>query len=145
MKRLDYTPAGLDAGHFTAPVVESLERRNILDVFGYRRTARTKNTFKKNTLFTVNYSKERDSCYCLNEQELIYKTISRDAYREHHSDPKECAFYPIRDNCTQSKNMKKFITRHIYANAVDRANQMRLYPYGKKTDRQRREDSLQNA
>ena len=35
--------------------------------------------------------------------------------------------------------MKKVITRHIYTDAVDRANQMRLSPYGKKTYRRRSE------
>ncbi len=145
VKRLDYTleqfnlnpiAVGLDAGYFTAPVAESLERRNILGVFGYRRPSRTKNAFKKKHFI---YSKERDSYRCPNGQELIYKTTSRDAYREYHSDPKECAFCPMRDDCTQSKNMKKVITRHIYADAVDRANQMRLSPYGKRTYRRRSE------
>lgn len=145
VKRLDYTleqfnlnpiAVGLDAGYFTAPVAESLERRNILGVFGYRRPSRTKNTFKKKHFI---YSKERDSYRCPNGQELIYKTTSRDAYREYHSDPKECAFCAMRDDCTQSKNMKKVITRHIYADAVDRANQMRLSSYGKKTYRRRSE------
>lgn len=145
VKRLDYTleqfnlnpiAVGLDAGYFTAPVAESLERRNILGVFGYRRPSRTKNAFKKKHFI---YNEERDSYRCPNGQELIYKTTSRDAYREYHSDPKECALCPMRDDCTQSKNMKKVITRHIYTDAVDRANQMRLSPYGKKTYRRRSE------
>ena len=90
---------GLNSGYFTAPVVESLERRNILGVFGYRRPSRTKDTFKKKHFI------------CSKGQ----------------------------DNCTKSENMKKVITRHIYTDAVDRANQMRLSPYGKKTDRRRSE------
>ena len=35
--------------------------------------------------------------------------------------------------------MKKIITRQIYMDVVDRANQIRLYPYGKKMDRRRSE------
>ncbi|EHK9018871.1 IS1182 family transposase [Vibrio vulnificus] len=145
VQRLDYTLAtfqlnpiavGLDAGYFTAPVAESLERRGILGVFGYRRPSRTKNAFKKKH-FT--YDAQRDSYQCPNGQALFYKTTSRDAYREYHSDPKECAFCPMRDDCTQSKNMKKVITRHIYSDAVERANQMRLSSYGKKTYRRRSE------
>ena len=145
IERLDYTleqfnlnpiAVGLDAGYFTAPVTESLERRNILGVFGYRRPSRTKNTFKKKHFV---YHKESDSYQCPNGQRLIYKTASRDAYREYHSDPKQCEFCPIRNDCTQSKNMKKVITRHIYTDAVERANEMRLSPYGKKTYRRRSE------
>ncbi|RZR34085.1 transposase, partial [Vibrio vulnificus] len=103
---------------------------------GYRRPSRTKNAFKKKH-FT--YDAQRDCYQCPNGQALLYKTTSRDAYREYHSDPKECAFCPMRDDCTQSKNMKKVITRHIYNDAVERANQMRLSSYGKKTYRRRSE------
>lgn len=35
--------------------------------------------------------------------------------------------------------MKKVLTRHIYTDAVERANEMRLSPYGKKTYRRRSE------
>ncbi|MGR5448141.1 IS1182 family transposase [Vibrio jasicida] len=145
VERLDYTleqfnlnpiAVGLDAGYFTAPVAESLERRSILGVFGYRRRSRTKNTFKKKHFI---YNKVTDTYRCPNGQELIYKTTSRDAYREYHSDPKECALCPLRESCTQSKNMRKVITRHIYTDAVDRANQMRLSTYGRKTYRRRSE------
>lgn len=143
--RLDYTletfklnpiAVGLDAGYFTSPVAESLERRDILGVFGYRRPSRTKNKFKKKDF---SYDKTRDTYRCPNGQELIYKTTSRDGYREYHSAPKECAFCPVRVDCTQSKNMKKVITRHIYTDALDRANKMRLSSYGKKTYRRRSE------
>jgi len=145
IRRLDHTleqfnlnpiAIGLDAGYFKAPVAESLERREILGVFGYRRPSRTKNAFKKKHFI---YNKEKDSYRCPNGQGLIYKTTSRDAYREYHSEPKECAFCPMRDDCTKSKNMKKVITRHIYTEAMERANQMRLSAYGKKTYRRRSE------
>ncbi len=145
IQRLDYTLAqfnlnpiavGLDAGYFTASVAESLERRNILGVFGYRRPSRTKNTFKKKHF---KYQKESDTYRCPEGQELIYKTTSRSGYREYHSEPKQCAFCPVRDDCTQSQNMKKVVTRHIYSDAVERANQMRLSPYGRKTYRRRSE------
>jgi len=138
LEQLNLNPIaiGLDAGYFTAPVAEPLERRNILGVFGYRRPSRTKNTFKKKHFV---YHKDSDSYQCPNGQRLIYKTTSRDAYRESHSDPKQCEFCPIRNDCTQSKNMKKVITRHIYTDAVERANEMRLSPYGKKTYRRRSE------
>ncbi|BDR17950.1 hypothetical protein VspSTUT16_12960 [Vibrio sp. STUT-A16] len=38
-------------------------------------------------------------CSAIDEyQELIYNTTSRDAYREYHSDPKECVFCSMRDD-----------------------------------------------
>ncbi|MEH8029502.1 transposase, partial [Gallibacterium anatis] len=38
---------GLDAGYFTAPVAESLARRGIIGVFGYRRPTKGKNCLRK--------------------------------------------------------------------------------------------------
>ena len=145
IRRLDHTleqfnlnpiAVGIDAGYFTAPVAESLERRSILGVFGYRRPSRTKNEFKKKHFI---YNKDNDSYRCPNDQELIYKTTSRGGYREYHSDPKKCKECPLRSSCTTSQNMKKVVTRHIYTDAVDRANQMRVSTYGKKTYRRRSE------
>lgn len=145
IRRLDYTleqfnlnpiAVGIDAGYFTAPVAECLERRGILGVFGYRRPSRTKNVFKKKHFI---YQKESDSYRCPHGQELIYKTTSRGGYREYHSDPTACAECPLRQDCTSSQNMKKVVTRHIYTESVDRANQMRLSSYGKKTYRRRSE------
>lgn len=145
IKRLDYTlnqfnlnpiAVGLDAGYFTAPVAECLERREILGIFGYRRPPRTQNAIKKKHFI---YNKETDTYLCPNGQELIYKTTSREGYREYHSAPKECELCSMRNDCTQSKTMKKVITRHIYAEAVERANKIRLTPYGKRTYRRRGE------
>ncbi len=145
IRRLDHTlkqfnlnpiAVGIDAGYFTAPVAESLERRSILGVFGYRRPSRTKNKFKKKH-FT--YQKESDTYLCPQGQELIYKTTTRAGYRSYHSDPKQCTFCPVRDDCTQSENMQKVVTRHLYSEAVERANKMRLSSYGKKTYRRRSE------
>lgn len=90
--RLDYTleqfnlnpiAVGIDAGYFTAPIAECLERRSILGVFGYRRPSPTKNVFKKKHFI---YQKESYSYRCSHGQELIYKTTSRGGYREYHSD-----------------------------------------------------------
>jgi transposase len=138
LKRFKLNPiaVGLDAGYFTAPVAESLERRSILGVFGYRRPPRTKNKFRKRHF---KYQKDQDVYTCPEGQELIYKTTSRVGYREYHSDPKQCAFCPVRNDCTQSQNMKKVVTRHIYGDAIDRANELRLSRYGKKTYKRRSE------
>lgn len=150
IRRLDHTleqfnlnpiAVGIDAGYFTAPVAESLERRGILGVFGYRRPSRTKNKFKKKDF---KYQKETDTYRCPEGQELIYKTTTRAGYRSYASDPKQCAFCPVRDDCTKSENMQKVITRHLYSEAVERANQMRLSCYGKKTY-QRRSETVERS
>ena len=138
LARFDLSPiaVGLDAGYFTAPVAESLARREIIGVFGYRRPVRTKNKFKKKHF---KYNEETDSYLCLNNQELIYKTTTRQGYREYHSDPKICENCPFKTDCTQSKNNKKVIARHLYAKKMETANEVRLSDFGKKTYKRRSE------
>ena len=103
-------------------------------LFSYRRLHRTTNVFKKKH-FT--YHAQSDTYTCPNEHVLVYKTTTRQGYREYHSDPKQCQHCPIRSDCTSSQNMKKVITRHIYQQAVEQANLVRLSPYGKRTLKRR--------
>lgn len=132
--KLNPVTVGLDAGYFTAPVAYLLEERQIEGVFGYRRPVRTKNKYKKRD-FT--YNRENNTYTCPNHQLLIYATTTRQGYREYHSDPKTCIDCPLRADCTQSKNHKKVITRHVLQNSIDRANHRRLTPQGKKIYKRR--------
>ncbi|EER46193.1 transposase for IS1668 [Actinobacillus minor NM305] len=50
-QRFQFKPqvVGLDAGYFTAPIAESLARREIVGVFGYRRPTKGKNSLSLRT------------------------------------------------------------------------------------------------
>ena len=104
IRRLDHTleqfnlnpiAVGLDAGYFTAPVAESLERRGILGVFGYRRPSRTKNAFN-----TLSITKKKTA-------------VAPTGRRRRHATLTESITQtlPAMRDDTQSKNMK--LTRHI--------------------------------
>lgn len=136
LTQFNLTPiaAGLDAGYFTASVAQSLQNLGILGVFSYRRPSRTKNTFKKKHF---HHDAQTDTYHCPNEHVLVYKTTTRQGYREYHSDPKQCQQCPVRTDCTSSQQMKKVVIRHIYQEAVDQANLVRLSPYGKRTLKRR--------
>ena len=133
LKQFNLNPiaVGIDAGYFTAPVAECLERRSILGVFGYRRPSRTKNVFKKKHFI---YQEECDSYRCPYGQELIYKTTSRSGYREYHSDPKICIDCPLRKDCTSSQNRKKVTllskTAFILSRSISLSS-LRLSPFRK--------------
>ncbi len=126
--------AGIDAGYFSAPICHALEERNIAGVFGYRRPSRTKNKFKKKPF---DYDAKIDQYTCPAGKKLIYKTTSRDGYREYHSNAKECAECPLLRDCTQSQNHKKVITRHVMEVSKERANERRLTDWGKKVYKRR--------
>ncbi len=143
IKRLDYVMAkfffkpkavGLDAGYFTAPVAECLKRREITGVFGYRRPVRTKNAFKKRHFI---YDKQTDTYRCPQGETLIYRTMSREGYRSYSTSKATCRNCPKRSQCTQSKDAPKSVSRHIYSDSIDEANQVRLSDEGKRIYKRR--------
>jgi len=132
--QLNPVAVGLDAGYFIAPVCDALEQRQIAGVFGYRRPVRTKNKLKKKDF---RYEADNQGYRCPNGQLLKYKTTNRIGYQEYHSEPAQCARCPFLKDCTQSKSHQKVITRHVMQASVDRANERRLSPQGKKIYRRR--------
>lgn len=101
---------GLDAGYHTAVVAESLARREIVGVFGYRRPA---------------------------NHQLPYRTTSREGYRSYATKKSVCLNCSKRRQCTQSKTQPKVITRHIYGDSLDKAQEVRLSEQGKRIYRRR--------
>ena len=69
-----------------------------------------------------------------------YSTTNRDGYREYKSDPKICEHCPYLNQCTHSQAHVKVVTRHVWQDAVDEADENRyrydlkdLYKYRKET------------
>ena len=127
---------GLDAGYFTAPVAESLARRGIIGVFGYRRPTKGKNCLRKSAF---HYNAETDSYTCPVGQSLSYSTTTREGYHTYKSNPTYCQTCPLRSQCTQNQKAERLITRHIYQDAVDNANAVRVSRQGRKLYQRRAE------
>lgn len=80
-------------------------------------------------------------CYlCPANQVLQYHTTNRDGYREYCSDPKVCEHCPYLAKCTASKTYIKTVTRHVWAEYAERADENRYicgvrewYPYRQET------------
>lgn len=125
---------GLDAGYFTAAVCHNLEERQLVGVMGYRRPTKKKGYLAKREYI---YDKETDSYTCPEGQVLNYATTSREGYRHYKSNPKECENCPLRARCTNSKNMTKVVTRHVWQASVEKANEVRLSEWGKKQYKRR--------
>lgn len=125
---------GLDAGYFTAAVCHELEERQLIGVMGYRRPTKKKGYFAKREYL---YDANDDTYTCPQGQVLPYKTTNRQGYRHYHSDPKQCETCPVREQCTNSQNMTKVVTRHVWQASVERANEVRLSDWGKKRYKRR--------
>jgi transposase len=76
---------------------------------------------------------------CPNNQVLKYSTTNREGYREYKSNPKICQNCPHLKQCTESKNCQKVVTRHIWEDWVELAEDFRHTPEGKSTYARRKE------
>jgi len=85
------------------------------------------------------YDEYYDCMICPNDQVLKYSTTNREGYREYKSDPKICKSCPYRLQCTESKNCQKVVTRHIWEDWVERAEDFRHTPEGKASYAKRKE------
>ena len=59
---------------------------------------------------------------------LRYSTTNRDGYREYKSDPHICMNCPTRHLCTASKDCVKIVTKHIWHDYVELAEDIRHTP-----------------
>ena len=85
------------------------------------------------------YDEYYDCIICPEYQVLNYSTTNRDGYREYKSDPKVCANCPTRHLCTHSKDCVKTITRHIWADYVELAEDARHTPIYQRAYKARKE------
>ena len=101
------------------------------------RAPMTKNGFFKKYEYV--YDEYYDCILCPENQVLRYSTTNRDGYREYKSDPKICQHCPSRHNCTESKNFQKVVTRHVWADYMELAEDVRLSDEGKEVYGRRKE------
>ncbi len=138
LERFDLNPVavGLDAGYNTAMLCHLILERQIEPVMGYRRPNKGKGLLRKSAF---SYEKDSNSYLCPQGQSLQYSTTNRDGYHEYKSDPAICRNCPLLKQCTRSKNQTKVLTRHVFEQAKEAANQTRLSAWGKKIYQRRKE------
>jgi len=102
-----------------------------------RKAPMTKKGFFKKYEYV--YDEYYDCILCPENQILRYSTTNRDGYREYKSDPKICQSCPSRHKCTENKNFQKVVTRHVWADYMELAEDVRLSPTGKDVYQRRKE------
>lgn len=127
----------LDAGYKTPAICRSIILNDQSPILPYKRPMTKKGYFKK---YEYIYDELYDFYICPNEETLYYTTTNREGYREYASDPKVCVNCPHLKQCTSSKNHKKIITRHVWQDYVEIAENIRytndwkvIYPKRKET------------
>lgn len=134
---LDVRAVGLDAGYATAGIAQGLGERAILGVTGYSRPTPPKPGMMSKKDFL--YERDRDGYRCPQGQLLAYATTDRSGYRHYHSDPTICRSCPLLASCTTNAKAKRTITRHVWADARERADSYRLTDWGKALYKRRKE------
>lgn len=127
---------GLDAGYFTANICKGLVERDVYGVIGYSRPTHRDGYLRKNDFV---YDEYYDCYICPCDQILKYRTTTRDGYREYASEAKVCRDCALRGQCTQSANMIKVVTRHIWQNHKEEINEHRYEEHGKAIYARRKE------
>ena len=127
---------GVDAGYAAAAITQGLEDRSIYGVIGYRTPTHRDGYFYKRD---YKYDQKVDVYICPNGQLLPYRTTNREGYRQYHSDPQQCKNCPVRQQCTQSSNATKVVTRHVWEASRERMEQHRLSRVGKRIYKRRKE------
>lgn len=128
---------GLDAGYATAGIAKGLEDRRILGVTGYRNPTPPKPGMMRKSKFI--FEAEADGYRCPQGQVLAYATTDRHGYRHYRSDPAICRTCPLLASCTTNAKAIRTITRHVWAEARERADAHRLTPWGKAIYKRRKE------
>ena len=79
------------------------------------------------------YDEYYDCVLCPQYKVLEYATTNRDGYREYKSKGYICKDCPVRKQCTQNKQCVKTVTRHIWHDYLEQAEDIRHSPLGKAT------------
>ena len=127
----------LDSGYKTPAVCKAVIDNNQKIFTPYKRPMTKEGYLKKNEYA---YD-ERNDCYvCPMGVVLFYNTTDRKGYKLYKSRGSDCESCPLKDRCTKSKNCVKVITRHVWAEYSEKADEYRYtqewkeeYPKRKET------------
>lgn len=120
IKKLSPEMIVADAGYKTPAIARMLLEDGIEPLFPYKRPMTKAGFFKKQEYV---YDEHHDCYICPQNKVLTYRTTNRDGYREYKSN--NCEGCPCIDQCTQSKEHVKLITRHIWEDYIEKSEDIR--------------------
>lgn len=128
-----------DAAYKTPAIAKLLIDDNVTPVFPYKRPMTKEGFFKK---YDYVYDEYYDCYICPNHKILKYSTTNRDGLREYKSCAFDCANCPYRHQCTESTNMVKVVTRHVWENYIEICEDIR-HTDGSKELYDRRKETIE--
>lgn len=128
-----------DAGYKTPAIAHLLLEDGIAPLFPYKRPMTKDGFFKK---YEYVYDEYHDCYICPENKILSYSTTNRDGYREYKSKTYQCEGCPSRHQCTESRDCIKVVTRHVWEDYMERAEDIR-YGIGNKAIYSLRKETIE--
>jgi len=113
----------MDAGYKTPHIVRSLLKDGVIPLLPRTNPKTGKGFFRK---YEYAYDEYYDCYICPNNLPLAYSTTNREGYKEYKSKSYHCLQCPYRARCTRSSNATKVVTRHVWQDYMDMAEDFRL-------------------
>ena len=120
--------AALDAGYKTPWIMKQIFDSGRMVTTPYKRPMTKDGFFRK---YEYVYDEYHDCILCPENQILKYSTTNREGYREYKSNPRICVDCPSKLTCTESKACQKVVTRHVWEDYMELAEDVRHSPGGK--------------
>lgn len=111
-----------DAAYKTPAITKFLFENDIKPALPYTRPKTKEGLMRKHEYV---YDEYYDCYLCPQGQTLSYATTTKEGKRQYKSDPTQCAKCPLLTQCTSSKDHRKIIERHIWAEYVEEADHLR--------------------
>ena len=126
----------MDAGYKTPWICKKVFDDKRIPVLPYKRPMGKTGFFRP---YSYIFDEYYDCVLCPENHVLSYATTNRDGYREFKSKGYQCANCPSIENCTESIKHEKLVTKHIWEEYIERAEDVRHTPkykelYGKRKE-----------
>ena len=120
----NFSPAMIiaDAGYRTPAIVRELLEDGVRPLFPYKRPMTKEGFFRK---YEYVYDEYYDCYICPENHILSYHTTNRDGYREYKSCGETCAGCPNLHRCTESREHIKVVTRYVWEECMEKAEDIR--------------------
>lgn len=115
----------VDSGYRTPWIAKQIIDAGMVPAMPYKRPMTKDGFFPK---YEYVYDEYYDCILCPDNQVLKYYTTNREGYREYKSDPRICEGCPYLHQCTNSKSHQKVVTKHVWEDYMDKADDYRYMP-----------------
>jgi len=111
-----------DAGYKTPAIARMLIEDGVEPLLPYKRPMTKDGFFRKHEYV---YDEYHDCYICPENRILCYSTTNRDGYKEYKSKCYQCRTCPSITQCTESRDHVKVVTRHVWEEYMEQAEDIR--------------------